>query len=311
MHEAYRDDYVSLMDGNGNSLIPGSVRRAVSALVFLGLIAGMGVWAWRLGTRDAREVPIIRAMEGPARITPEDQGGFVAPNTDLEINSVLEGNPAPVPRETATALAQPEVLTEEDGPQGTLEITATAPEPVEDPDAEITLGGEPVEALPEDAIAGDDAPTVQPGELSALVESLQSPEPEEAEEAAPFSTGPRPLSRPRHLRAAPAATTAASTTPAAAAPVVPKEVASVPTGSRLIQLGAFDSEQITRSAWANLVAKHGDLLGSKSLYVQRTTNNSRVFYRLRVAGFSNTTQTRDMCEALRARGVDCIPVTVQ
>jgi hypothetical protein len=78
----------------------------------------------------------------------------------------------------------------------------------------------------------------------------------------------------------------------------------------MVQLGAFDSEAITRQAWNILMSRNADLLGSKSLYVERTTNNARVFYRLRVAGFENADQTRKMCEALRARGVDCIPVTL-
>jgi cobalamin biosynthesis Mg chelatase CobN len=90
-----------------------------------------------------------------------------------------------------------------------------------------------------------------------------------------------------------------------------REVASVPRGARLVQLGAFDSEAVTRQAWNILTSRHGDLLGGKDLYVERTTSNARVFYRLRVAGFENTDQTRAMCEALRARGVDCIPVTLQ
>ena len=38
--------------------------------------------------------------------------------------------------------------------------------------------------------------------------------------------------------------------------------------------------------------------------------NARVFYRLRVAGFTDSEETRAMCEALRARGIDCIPVTL-
>ena len=46
-------------------------------------------------------------------------------------------------------------------------------------------------------------------------------------------------------------------------------------------------------------------------FVERTTANARVFYRLRVAGFSTSDETRQMCEALRARGVACIPVTLQ
>jgi hypothetical protein len=78
-----------------------------------------------------------------------------------------------------------------------------------------------------------------------------------------------------------------------------------------VQLGAFDSEEITRRAWSQLVARNGDLLGSKRLHVERTTANARVFYRLRVAGFASADETRRMCEALRSRGVDCIPVTLQ
>ena len=59
------------------------------------------------------------------------------------------------------------------------------------------------------------------------------------------------------------------------------------------------------------MAKKPDLLSSKNLYVERTTANARVFYRLRVAGFTSAEETRQMCEALRSRGVACIPVTLQ
>ncbi len=67
--------------------------------MFLGLVAAMGLWSYRLGTRDAAEVPIIRAMEGPARIEPADPGGLQAAHQGLEVNAVLAGRPAPLPRE--------------------------------------------------------------------------------------------------------------------------------------------------------------------------------------------------------------------
>jgi cell division septation protein DedD len=123
---------------------------------------------------------------------------------------------------------------------------------------------------------------------------------------------PANLARAKLPSAKPAKKPAATETAAAPAAPAPaaREVSSVSKGSRLVQLGAFDSEAITRQAWSRLVAKNPDLLGSKSLYVERATGSARVFYRLRVAGFQNTDQTRDMCEALRARGVDCIPVTL-
>ncbi len=76
-------------------------------------------------------------------------------------------------------------------------------------------------------------------------------------------------------------------------------------------MARYDSAELTRAAWDNLVERYGDILGSKSLYVERATSNARVFYRLRVAGFDSADGTRVMCEELRARGVDCIPVTLQ
>ena len=63
----------------------------------------MGLWAYRLGTRDAAEVPIIRAMEGPTRIQPEDPGGLRAAHQGLEVNSVLAGRPADAAETRAAA----------------------------------------------------------------------------------------------------------------------------------------------------------------------------------------------------------------
>ncbi len=149
----------------------------------------------------------------------------------------------------------------------------------------------------------------------------------------PAAAGPRPMNRPAGMKvtrpkttpvaskpvaapaapaAVPAAAVVASTpAPAKAKPAAVKEVSTVKSGTRLVQLGAFDSDALTRQAWSQLVAQNGDLLASKSLYVERTTANARVFYRLRVAGFQSADETRQMCESLRARGVDCIPVTLQ
>ena len=75
MRDLYSDDYESVAGDGADRLIPEGVRRLAGAAVFLGLIAAMGLWSYRLGTRDAGEVPIIRAMEGPARVEPEDPGG--------------------------------------------------------------------------------------------------------------------------------------------------------------------------------------------------------------------------------------------
>ena len=74
-------------------------------------------------------------------------------------------------------------------------------------------------------------------------------------------------------------------------------------------LPARAADEPESCAEVTLAQTNRDLLASKSLYVERTTANARVFYRLRVAGFADQAQTQKMCEALRSRNVDCIPVT--
>ena len=326
MSELYGDQYDSVATGP-SSFFPDGLRRLVAAAFCLGLILAMGTWAYRLGTRDAREVPIIRAMEGPARIQPDDPGGLTAAHQGLEVNSVLAGRPGPVP-ETAAPLALPPVLlTDEDGPQGELVIATPEnfgqtdlladdelPMPLQD-DGPDPVAPDPVSP---DALALETPPTADPGATTALALKAE-PTLEDAiaaaiaAEAAPATPAPAadatstdgPRRRPANLvlaRAAPAA---------AASPAAAREVANPGAGARLVQLGAYDSEALTRQAWGRLLARHGDLLGAKSLYVERTTANARVFYRLRVAGFDSSGQTGALCEALRARAVDCIPVTLQ
>ena len=101
MRDLYSDDYESVAGGGADRLIPDGVRRLSGAAVFLALIAALGLWSFRLGTRDASEVPIIKAMEGPARVEPANPGGVQAAHQGLEVNTVLAGRPAPMPRERA------------------------------------------------------------------------------------------------------------------------------------------------------------------------------------------------------------------
>ena len=125
MRDLYGDDYESVAGDGATRLLPEGARRIAGAIVFLGLVAVMGTWAWRLGTRDAAEVPVIKAMAGPSRVAPDDPGGLQAAHQGLEVNAVLAGQPAPAPR-VEPAARPPEVLTAEDAPQGELVLAAPA-----------------------------------------------------------------------------------------------------------------------------------------------------------------------------------------
>ncbi len=303
MRDLYSDDYESVAGDGAVRRIPDGVRRLAGAAVFLALVAGMGLWSYRLGTRDAAAVPIIRAMEGPARVEPADPGGVQAAHQGLEVNAVLAGEPAPVPETPVPARPAPPLLTAEDAPQGELLLATPAIL------AERVLAEDGDLAMPRPEEPATELAALEPDPDAPVLGDAQVLPPEVPAAAAET----RPRNRPSNLVVARARTTpiAAPAKPAAAPLAAVNEVSTVGPGTRLVQLGAFDSEEITRKAWAQLVARNNDLLATKSLYVERTTANARVFYRLRVAGFETAEQTRQMCEALRARSIDCIPVTLQ
>ena len=66
MRDLYSDDYESVATDGADRLIPEGVRRLAGAAVFLGLIAAMGLWSYRLGTRDAGllEHPMVGPSAG-------------------------------------------------------------------------------------------------------------------------------------------------------------------------------------------------------------------------------------------------------
>lgn len=89
------------------------------------------------------------------------------------------------------------------------------------------------------------------------------------------------------------------------------DVIPLPVGTRMIQIGAFDSEAIARQQWDRFSSLHADMLWDKEPFVQRTNNSGRVFYRLRVAGYVNKEDTRAACAELGARGLPCMSVTLR
>ncbi|MFW5655320.1 MAG: SPOR domain-containing protein, partial [Roseicyclus sp.] len=115
------------------------------ALVSLGLVAGMGVWAFQLTMRDVSGVPVIEALEGPMRQPPADPGGIEAPHQGLAVNRIAEGaEAAPVPDQLVIAPPPLDLRPVEQRP---LPLDGTDPAPGA---AEAAPDGQ-AEADPEDA----------------------------------------------------------------------------------------------------------------------------------------------------------------
>jgi hypothetical protein len=157
-----------------------------------------------------------------------------------------------------------------------------------------------------------DGPKVVEARARPEKSETMSPQPAvlRTETIAVDAPGPRQSIRPR-LRPQ---NTAALVRPAAyTPPTETREIdpAAIPSGTRLAQLGAFDSPDVARAEWERMQQRFGEILDGKSRVVQQAQSGGRTFYRLRAMGFVDLSDTRRFCSAVKAEGVDCIPVQVK
>ncbi|MBN2630070.1 MAG: SPOR domain-containing protein [Rhodobacteraceae bacterium] len=310
--------------------------QTAGAVCSLALIVGVGLWGYRLAVRDVSGVPVIRAVEGPVRVAPSNPGGDVADHQGMAVNTIAAvGGAAALPPEIVLA-PEPLDLTAEDAPglglEGAGGIAALAlPDPavVPVPAIEAALAAVVADADPAITPASDvsrpilpsDIPAANDAVARALAEALSQDvlplEPMAEALAEPvmnlpnggLATSPRPLARPAALRAdlAPAITGVVNVS--ASLPLNNEiDASTLPIGTRLVQLGAFDSPELARDEWARLSASFGDLLSGKSVVIQSAQSGGRTFYRLRAHGFDGEDDARRFCTALLAEDAACIPV---
>lgn len=288
------------------------------ALMSVALIVGLGLWGYQLAVRDVTGVPVVRALEGPMRVAPEDPGGTQAAHQGLAVNSVAADGAAERPADRLILAPAPLDLNDEDLPRPDLSgvrDTVLAEAPTETPPETELTSRETLLALAETLTEG-----VAPLELSPI-EPGEAPEtlvdaPVEAP-ASPFlppdvsgvSRSVLPLPRPvGDVTAMAVATEVALAVSRPSGEVSPERI---PAGTRLVQFGAYDSPELARSAWEDLVGRFGDFLQDKQRIVQEATSGGRTFYRLRAMGFVDINDARRFCAAILAERQACIPVVVR
>ena len=271
----------------------------IGALLSIALLVGLGIWVYQLAVRDVSGVPVVRALEGPMRIQPENPGGEQAAHQGLAVNSVAAEGGATAPAEQVVLAPAPVDLTEEDLPRPELEtVTATAEPEIATPShdellamaAELTESATPLETL---------APTAISAEIPAVRRS------------------PIPLARPAGDFTAQAIANSVTFTSSASANSTNADnsenvlTASIPSGTRLVQFGAYDTPSAATEAWGKLTNRFGDFMAGKSRVVQEATSGGKTFYRLRAMGFSDINDARRFCSALLAERQACIPVVIR
>ena len=278
------------------------------AITSAALVAGLLVWGYRLAVRDVTGIPVIRALEGPARIAPENPGGELAEHTGLSVNEIAADGVAAPPAETLTLAPGVAQLAPEDVAGGDLAGLGTVPPSSDDgsaaPQGDV-IATAPFASVPLADPLPDEAP-----------EPLLDPETDAAEGVA--ASGPRPVARPAHLMTAGAARStggsdaeadaiAAAVAEAMAPAAVEVDPAALPAGTSLAQLGSFDNEAEARLEWDRIVARYGALMDGRQRVIEPAESGGNSFVRLRAAGFESIDDTRRFCSVLLAESTQCVP----
>ncbi len=302
------------------------------ALTSVALILGLGLWGYDLAVRDVRGVPVIQALEGPARVAPDNPGGEVASYQGMAVNEIAADGTAGDPADQLTLAPRPDGLSPEDQPMGALAasseteasdplmaapaaapeaaapgatpVSATfdsgaglAAEPLPDGPAEEVLGGEAgAIALP--APSADAIPADVPGVAQSLRPVLR-----------PAVSGADAAGYDAIAEAAAAAVAEALGGSAPAAlDVAPGTLAE---GTRLVQIGAYPDEAQARLEWDKTAARFGALMDGKRRVIEPATSAGEAFFRLRVEGFTDLEDARRFCEVFKAEGAECVPTAVR
>ena len=278
----------------------------LGAVISLSLIAGLAYWGYQLVVRDVSGVPVVRALEGPMRVAPDDPGGLNAQHQGLAVNNIAAVGEAEAPADRLVLAPTPTVLTPEDR-------TAAALSAMQADDK-----GDDITSLTNTAEAGEPEILDQASLIDAALRQAQDASaslPATAPQSQVIDAGIVgvshslwPVLRPQAVFAAASAAPAETSQSSGIQIIDPDQI---PVGTRLVQLGAFESAEIAAQEWLRLAALFDDFMTEKSRVIQQAQSGGKVFYRLRAHGFDDLSDARRFCSALLARQANCIPVVTR
>jgi cell division septation protein DedD len=247
----------------------------VIALVVLAAFAGVVWLAYNQGVERGRQGAslVITAPDGPVRVAPPE----AAPSQFTDLN--VYKDPVPPEQEAKSSKLAPQ----------------TPPPSTEAP---------PIRLSP--AVPGSAPATPAPApQRPAAVAAAPAPVPGRPAPTAAAPPAAAPVPAPVQT-----AQVTKSAPPEAAPP--PPQTAAAPapanralTGAAVLQLGAFESQELANGAWAAFRARYPSVAGL-SPDVQRADLGAKgVVYRLRVGPFANRAAATDACVQLKTAGATC------
>ena len=277
----------------------------ISLIVFLGIVG----WGAKMILRDSSGAPVVQALDGPMRISPEDPGGVMASHQGLTVNEVASSQKK-LPLEDQIQLAPRAInLQPEDQPISLLlaskaslkdaSLLKSSSQSTSDFQEDFLITNVKGDSIRKKLLPPiSDVPKVNT-EILIIEEDL----PAESSLASSYiGSGPTKSPRPRTRSLVNIVS------------LVSKSVMVVPQailqGRPMAQLGAFGSKFIAMQAWLDLSQRHGNYLTGKKHIILKAELGDGTIYRLRVIGFSNMGVARRFCKVLNGKNTECHSVMV-
>ena len=269
---------------NTESVHPATYINMVGGTISLMVLIGAVALGAQTLMRDSTGVPVVRALDGPLRVAPLDPGGVSASHQGLTVNEVASSQNPAVRIDPFQLAPRPISLKEEDQPV----VLSNA--------ENISLPILTEEIQPSPVMAGTTIEEL----IASLAEKINI---QNNIEIIPVGIGFGPSSTRRpQLRPLSISLLATRKDPAVQIPALQITPA---IGTRMAQLGAYNSEASALTAWAELSQRHGDYLVGKPYAILKGKSGESTVYRLRVHGFDNSTDSRRLCAALIAQNATC------
>ncbi len=279
------------------------------AILAVCIISTLGIWGYRLSVRDVSEVPVVRAIEGPMRVVPEDPGGVQVEHQGLAVNLVAAGGGVEAPAERLVLAPGPVALRDEDLTNRQLDLLASVQKPeleaaghLNNPSSGGETESQELTQGPNDAEITLEGSDLSPGESDRANDVVRM------ESGAHLGS---PLPRPRPEGDLAAQSVALAVARSIMQRSVEVEISTVPPGTPLVQFGTYDRPEIARIEWDRLKTRYPDYLRGKNWFVEETFSGGRSYYRLRTTGFDSLSDSTRFCSLFKADEQDCIAVEMR
>ncbi len=285
----------------------------VGSVASVAVVSAVVLWGYGTIVRDVSGVPVVAAMEGPVRVAPADPGGEQAENLGLAVNEVVAAgaNNAPV-EQVVLAPEQLDVAAEDAPLSEIMPVEEVAPVSTEfaENDSDVLVDEANIPVPLDNVVDTEDDFAALANQLALAVVPQDSLKLDVVEDNAVIALRPqiRPFPAGDSVQVASVGDDFVSTL---ATPAEELDATALPAGTRLVQLGAYESPEIARVEWNRISGQFAEFFDGKSRVIQKAESGGRIFYRLRVHGFDDVADSRRFCSVLVAGNAACIPIALR